>query len=103
MVPISFAQADLGASIEVPTLRGKAELKIPRGTQSQSVLKLKGEGFPRLGGYGKGDQLVEVVVEVPRKLTKDQEKLLRQFAETEDQRDTRASGIPDMMKKLIGK
>ncbi|CAG0955550.1 Chaperone protein DnaJ [Planctomycetaceae bacterium] len=104
VVPISFAQAALGASIEVPTLRGKAELKIPRGTQSQSVLKLKGEGFPRLGGYGKGDQLVEVVVEVPRKLTKDQEKLLRQFAETEDQNVTpERQGFLDMMKKLIGK
>lgn len=104
VVPISFAQAALGATIDVPTLRGKAELKVPRGTQSQTVLKLKGEGFPRLGGYGKGDQLVEVVVEVPKKLTKDQEKLLRQFAETEDQNVTpQRQGFLDMMKKLIGK
>ncbi|GIK53369.1 MAG: chaperone protein DnaJ [Planctomycetota bacterium] len=102
VVPISFAQAALGASIEVPTLRGKAELKVPRGTQSQTVLRLKGEGFPKLGGYGKGDQLVEVVVEVPRKLTKEQEKLLRQFAETEDQNVTpERQSFLDMMKKLL--
>ncbi len=104
IVPISFAQAALGATVEVPTLRGRAELKIPRGTQSQTVLRLKGEGFPKLGGYGKGDQLIEVVVEVPKKLSKDQEKLLRQFAETEDQNVTpERQGFLDMMKKLLRK
>ncbi|MCC6574880.1 MAG: molecular chaperone DnaJ [Planctomycetes bacterium] len=103
-VPISFAQAALGDNIEVPTLRGRAELKIPRGTQSHAVLRMRGEGFPKLDGYGQGDQLVEMIVEVPRKLNKDQEKILRQFAETENQNITpRRETFLDMMKKLLKK
>ncbi|MBE7491244.1 MAG: molecular chaperone DnaJ [Planctomycetes bacterium] len=85
VVPVGFAQAALGASIEVPTLKGKAELKIARGTQSGQVLRMRGEGFPKLDGYGRGDQLVEIAIEVPAKLTRDQERLLREFAETEEQ------------------
>ena len=83
-VPITYTQAALGASIEVPTVDGKAELKVKRGTQSGEVFELRGLGIldPRDGT--RGDQFVQVVVEVPRKLTKKQEELLRQMAELEE-------------------
>lgn len=80
-VPISFPQAALGADIEVPTLDGKDRLTVPRGTQSGDVLKLKGRGMP--SGSGRGDELVEVVVETPHKLSPRQEELLRELAELE--------------------
>jgi molecular chaperone DnaJ len=80
-VPISFAQAALGADVEVPTLDGTERLHIPRGTQSAEILKLKGRGMPDLNGRGRGDLHVEVVVETPRKLTARQEELFRELAE----------------------
>ena len=79
-VPLSFLDAALGASIEVPTLEGKEKLKIPRGTQSGKVFRLKGKGIERLRGFGRGDLLIETVVSVPTNLTKKQEELLREFA-----------------------
>lgn len=82
-VPISFPQAALGAEIEIPTLEGTTVLEIPRGTQSGGVLKLKGRGMPDIHGRGRGDQLVEVVVETPRNLSARQEELLRELAELE--------------------
>lgn len=83
-VPIGFTQAALGAKVEVPTLTGKAELKIPRGTQHGQVFKLAGLGLPDMRSGRKGDELVQVLVEIPKKLNTEQEKILRQFAETED-------------------
>jgi len=82
-VPISFAQAALGAEIQVPTLDGPEAMKVPRGTQSGEVIRIKGRGMPDIGGRGRGDELVEVLVETPRNLTPRQEELLREFAETE--------------------
>ena len=82
-VPISFPQAALGAEIEVPTLDGPDHLTIGRGTQSSEVIKLKGRGMPDVNGRGRGDELVEVVVETPRHLTPRQEELLRELAEIE--------------------
>lgn len=80
-VPISITQATLGAEIEVPTLKGKAKMKIPQGTQSGKVFRLRGQGVPSLHGYGKGDELVRVIVETPVKLNNEQQELLRKFAE----------------------
>jgi molecular chaperone DnaJ len=80
-VPITFTQAALGAEIEVPTLEGKVKLKIPVGTQSHKILRLKGKGLPRLGSYGRGDQLVRVIVEIPSRLSGEQKELLRKFDE----------------------
>jgi len=80
-VPISFAQAALGAEVDVPTLDGPDRLKVPRGTQSGDLLTIKGRGMPDLNGRGRGDELVEVVVETPRHLTPRQEELLRELAE----------------------
>src|SRR5262249_24883971 len=79
-VPISFTQATLGAEIDVPTLQGKVKVKVPTGTQSGSVLKLKGKGATDVRGYGQGDQLIRIVVETPRKLTAKQRELLEEFA-----------------------
>jgi molecular chaperone DnaJ len=82
-VPISFAQATLGADVQVPTLDGPDHINVPRGTQSGEVLRLKGRGMPDISGRGRGDELIEVVVETPRHLTERQEELLREFAEIE--------------------
>jgi len=79
-IPVSFVQAALGAKIEARTLQGKEKIKIPKGTQSGHTFRLKGMGIPRLGGYGKGDQIIETLVVVPTNLNKKQEELLREFA-----------------------
>jgi molecular chaperone DnaJ len=78
---LSFSRAALGTSIEVPTLFGKANLHIPPGTQSHTVLRLKGEGLPHLRSGRKGDEYVRVVVKVPEKLTTKQKELLKEFEE----------------------
>ena len=83
-MPISFTQAALGAKLEVPTLRGRAALTVPPGTQPGQVFRLSGEGLPDLRSRRKGDQYVEVVVEIPNRLNREQEDLLRTFAQTED-------------------
>jgi len=83
-MPISFTQAALGATVEVPTLEGKAELKIPPGTQHGQVFRLAGFGLPDLRTRRRGSELVQVRVEIPRKLNKEQQTLLREFAKTED-------------------
>ena len=81
-LPISFSQAVLGDSVEVPTIGGKAKLKIPPGTQPGTVLRMKGEGLPHYRRYGVGNQYVHVNVEVPTKLTKKQKSLLKEFDES---------------------
>ena len=78
--PISFAQATLGAEIEVPTLEGKVMMKIPTGTQSGKVFRLKARGVKDVHGHHRGDQLVRVVVETPTHLTARQKELMREFA-----------------------
>lgn len=80
-VPISFVQAALGAQLEVPTLDGMVKMKIPEGTQSGKIFRLKGKGVPHLHGNARGDQHVRVVVETPQNLTGKQRELLTQFAE----------------------
>jgi molecular chaperone DnaJ len=83
-VPISFTQVSLGATIEVPTLHGTRQLKIPPGTQHGSVFRIRGEGLVNLRTGRKGDELVRIAVEIPNKLSTKQENLLREFASTED-------------------
>jgi len=79
-IPIKFTLATLGGTIEVPTLFGKASLKIPPATQSGTTFRLRGKGMPHLRGGGQGDQLVRVHVEVPTSLTGEQRKALEEFA-----------------------
>ncbi len=81
--PITFSQAALGTKIEVPTINSKAELKIPPGTQSHTLFKLKGKGVPDISGYGRGDEFVRVIVRTPEKLTSRQKELLKELAEEE--------------------
>jgi molecular chaperone DnaJ len=78
-IPISFTQAALGATIEVPTLENREKIKIPKGTQSGNTLRLKGKGIPHLRGHGRGDQIIEIFVQTPVNLTKKQEELLKEF------------------------
>ncbi len=80
-VPISVTQAILGDKIRVPTLTGEADLKIPAGTQPGTQFRLRGLGIPDVHGYHKGDQIVEIQVEIPTKLSKEQRELIEQFQE----------------------
>jgi molecular chaperone DnaJ len=79
-IPISFTQSALGADIEVPTLTGKAKIKIPAGTQSNQVFRLKGKGITDIHGFSIGDEMVRVIVETPTKLNARQKELLEEFA-----------------------
>ena len=102
-VPISFAQAALGAEIEVPTIEGKFKMKIASGTQSGTVQRLRGKGVPDLRGGGRGDQLVRVVVETPRKLTARQRELLEEFARSGGEEvNPLTKGFFDKVKEMFG-
>lgn len=79
-MPISFVQAALGDELEVPTLEGGAKLKIPEGTQSGTVFRMKGKGVPNVSGHGRGDQHVVVKLVTPTKLSEKQKTLLKDFA-----------------------
>ncbi len=79
-VPISFTQAALGSQVEVPTLDGKVKMRVPEGTQSGRVFRLRGKGIPRDGGQVRGDQLVRLVVETPTQLSDRQRALLEELA-----------------------
>jgi molecular chaperone DnaJ len=79
-VPVAFTQAALGGEVEVPTLDGKGKLRVPAGTQPGTVLRIKGKGIPHRGGIGRGDQRVEVAIEVPTELTERQRQLLEELS-----------------------
>lgn len=81
-MPIKFTLATLGGTVHVPTMEGKATLKIPAGTQSGTTFRLKGRGMPHLRGGGHGDQLIRVYVEVPTSLNSEQRKKLEEFAQS---------------------
>ena len=80
-VPITFVQAALGAEINVPTVDGTVKMKIPEGTQTSTVFRLKGHGVPHRRGSGRGDQHVRTILTTPTKLNDRQKKLLREFGE----------------------
>jgi molecular chaperone DnaJ len=84
-VPVTFAQAVLGAVFEIPLLQGKHTLEVDAGTQPGDVIRVRGEGLPEPRGTRRGDLLVRVQVEVPRKLTKKQEELVRELAALDQQ------------------
>ena len=101
-LPLSISQASLGCDIEVPTLEGKESLKISPGSQSGEVLRLRGQGLPRLGGGPRGDLLVELFVEVPTRLTERQRELLEEFAkEAGDHVSPRRRGFLDKLRQLL--
>jgi len=99
--PLSFAQAALGAEIEVKTLDGEEKLKIPAGTQTGAVFRLKNQGMPAIGGRGKGDLFVAVTLITPKTLTKEQRKLLEQLAEIEDI-DFQDESFIDKVRNIFG-
>jgi len=81
VVPVSFPQAALGADIDIHAIDGDVTLKIPEGTQSGKEIRIRGKGVPYLNDHGRGDLVVEVVVQIPRKLTKAQREQVKQLAE----------------------
>ena len=83
-VPINFSQAALGAQIEIPTIGGRTIVKIPAGSQTGAEFRVKGKGFPNARGYGQGDLVARIFVEVPTHLTAKQRELLEQFARLEN-------------------
>ena len=102
-LPISFPQAALGADIEAPTLEGKIKMKVPAGTQSGSVFRLRGKGIVDLRGGGRGDQLVRVVVETPTDLGAKQKELLEEFAQLNGgEVHPISKGFFDKVKELFG-
>ena len=100
-VPVSFAQAALGAEVEVRTLDGEEKLKIPAGTQTGTVFRMKGQGLPNLGGRGKGDLFVAVSLVTPKTLTREQRKILEQLAEIEDT-DFADESFMDKVRNIFG-
>ena len=99
-LPITYAQAALGAEVEIPTLDGKIKQIIKEGTQPGDILRVKGKGIPYLRGRGTGDLLLRVVVEVPKNLSKEQKKLLQEFEEaTGDKQYQKRKSFFDTLKK----
>jgi molecular chaperone DnaJ len=102
-IPISFPQAALGTEIEVPTLEGKIKLKVPAGTQSGNVFRLRGKGIVSLNTGGRGDQLVRVIVEIPRQLTTRQREILEEFARLDGEDvNPMSKGFFEKVKELFG-
>lgn len=99
-LPISFVQATLGDEVLVPTLYGNVKMNIKPGTQTHSVLRLKGKGMPHLHGSGEGDQLVRVIVQTPKNLNSEQKELLRKFDELDRKsaKNSKHSGIFEKVK-----
>jgi len=103
VVPISFTQATLGATINVPSLNGTQKLKIPAGTQYGNVFRIKNQGLPDVRTGRVGDQLVQVTIETPRKLNSKQQELLREFAKTENKSvSPQSTNFFERLKKKFG-
>mgnify|MGYP001819481759 CR=1 FL=1 len=81
---INFADAALGTTVEVPTITGKAKVKIPSGTQPGKIFRLRGKGIPHLNAYGKGDQLIHVNIWTPKHLSKEERKILERFRDADN-------------------
>jgi len=102
VMPISFPQAALGTELEIQTLEGPASIKVPEGTQSGKAFRLRGKGVPHLNSHGKGDLIVEVRVQTPNKLNKQQKELLRQLSETMVVENTPSSpGLFEKVKEIF--
>jgi molecular chaperone DnaJ len=100
-LPITFAQAALGSDVFVTTIDGEEKIKIPTGTQTGTVFRLKSKGMPVLGGRGHGDLFVSVSVVTPTSLTREQRKLLEQLAVVEN-KDLEDKGLVDKVRDIFG-
>jgi len=98
-IPISFTESALGATVEVPTLKGKADLKIPAGTQTGTIFRLKGKGIKNVNSSSHGDEYIKVIVETPKKVSKKQRELLAKLEKEEQLAKKRKS----FFKKVLGK
>lgn len=102
-VPITVTQAALGAEVDVPTLDGKGRLRVPAGTQPGHVLRIKGKGMPKRTGVGRGDQRMEVTVEIPTQLTPRQRELFEELArETGEEVQPQQRTFMEKLKDLFG-
>jgi len=101
-LPLSFSQAALGAEFEIPTPYGDERVRIPAGTQPETVLRLKQRGLPVLGQSGKGDLLVRLHVWTPERLSEEQERLLRELAKLEGEPPKRSPGFWSKLKEALG-
>jgi molecular chaperone DnaJ len=79
-LPVTYTDAILGTSVEIPTLTGKAMIRIPPGTHTGQTFRLKGKGFPKIGGFGSGDMLVRLIVDTPEKISAHQKELLEELS-----------------------
>jgi len=103
VVPISFTQAALGATIDVPSLNGTRQLKVPPGTQYGSLFRIRGQGLPDVRTGRTGDQIVQVAIETPANLNERQEQLLREFAQTENKHvSPRSQNFFERLKRHFG-
>ena len=100
-LPITFAQAALGSDVFVGTIDGEEKIKIPNGTQTGTVFRIKAKGMPVLGGRGRGDLFVSVSVITPTSLTREQRKLLEQLAVVEN-KDLEDKGLVDKVRDIFG-
>lgn len=98
---ISMTKAALGGEISVPTLDGRVTMKIPEGTQHGKIFRLRGKGFPDVHGYGQGDELVVVGIEVPTRLNAEQRKLLEEYAKASGEDVSKKQGFTDKIKKAF--
>lgn len=99
-LPISFVDALLGVQAEVPTLTGKAMLNIPPGTHPGQIFRLKGKGFPDIGGYAPGDMLIKIVVDVPNNITAEDKEALERLRKTSSNTPL-VNEFKDKMKRLL--
>ena len=98
---VSFVKAALGSEVSVQTLSGNVSMKVPAGTQSGKVFRLKGKGMPDLHGGGQGDQYVKVMIQVPTHLTSEQRKLLEEFARMSGEDIARSDSFSDKLKNAF--
>ena len=101
-LPLSFSQAALGGEYEVPTPYGEERLRVPQGTQPETVLRIRNRGLPMLGQDGKGDLLVRLHVWTPERLTEEQERLFRELAKLEGEPPKRSPGFWSKLKEALG-
>jgi molecular chaperone DnaJ len=99
-VPVSFSEAALGSSIEVPTLKGKAEIKVPAGTQTGTIFKMRGRGIKKLSSTDYGDQFVKVILKTPEKIDREQKKLFEELGKLEGLAKKRENIIEKLRKKF---
>jgi molecular chaperone DnaJ len=85
-VPVTYPEATLGATVQIPTPDGPVALKVPSGSESGKLLRVKGRGAPKLNGGGKGDVLARLVVTVPKKLTKAEKEALEAYGKVSRER-----------------